>query len=231
MAFVPDPLNNLNQLMIAGFIVSFFGAFQDVATDGMAVDIIPTDQQARANGLMWGSKIVGVSIALALGTWLLNKYNFIIAMLTLSVIIGIIMLIPIFLRERPDEKITPWTKGKAAPETKNLQLDNWYSIFKSLFNVFSLLNSLLIALLLFISQGSFKYFGTLLPIFTVKELGWTNIEYTQYYSTAKLIGGIVGMIVGGILIEKFGKKTNVEYLFFWINTCNNGICFFKKLLG
>ncbi len=100
MAYVPDPLNNLNQLMIAGFIVSFFGAFQDVATDGMAVDIIPTDQQARANGLMWGSKIVGISIALASGSWLLNKYNFTIAMLTLSVIIGIIMLSPLFLRER-----------------------------------------------------------------------------------------------------------------------------------
>ncbi|MFZ1593427.1 MAG: hypothetical protein WAT27_15150, partial [Chitinophagales bacterium] len=41
MAFVPDPLNNLNQLMIAAFFVSCFGAFQDIATDGMAVDLIP----------------------------------------------------------------------------------------------------------------------------------------------------------------------------------------------
>ena len=29
MAYVPDPLNNLNQFMLAGFMVSFFGAFQD----------------------------------------------------------------------------------------------------------------------------------------------------------------------------------------------------------
>jgi MFS transporter, PAT family, beta-lactamase induction signal transducer AmpG len=36
MAYIPNPLNNLNQLMMAGFIVPFFGAFQDVATDGMA---------------------------------------------------------------------------------------------------------------------------------------------------------------------------------------------------
>ena len=65
MAFVPDPLNNLYQLMIAGFTVSFFGAFQDVATDVMAVDIIPIDEQARANGLMWGAKIMGTSFSLA----------------------------------------------------------------------------------------------------------------------------------------------------------------------
>ena len=227
MAYVPDPLNNLNQLMIAGFIVSFFGAFQDVATDGMAVDIIPIDQQARANGLMWGSKIVGVSIALALGSWLLNKYSFTTAMLTLSFMIGIIMLIPIFLRERQDEKILPWTSGKASAETKNLQLDNWAEIFKSLFQVFSLRNSLLIAVLLFLTNGSFKYIATLLPIFTVKELGWTNVEYSQYYATAKLIGGIVGMVLGGILIEKFGKKRMMNIYFSCFLMITFGFVFFK----
>ena len=55
MAFVPDPLNNIALLSAAGFAVGFFGAFQDVATDGMAIDIVPTDQQARANGYMWGA--------------------------------------------------------------------------------------------------------------------------------------------------------------------------------
>ena len=34
IGFVNDPLNNLNHLMIVGFCISFFGAFQDVATDG-----------------------------------------------------------------------------------------------------------------------------------------------------------------------------------------------------
>ncbi len=85
----------------------------------------------------------------------------------------------------------------------------------------------MIALLLFISQGSFKYFGTLLPIFTVKELGWTNIEYAQYYSTAKLIGGIVGMILGGILIEKFGKKRMLNIYFFGLLIITMVFVFFK----
>ena len=35
--------------MAAGFAVGFFGSCQDVATDGMAVDIIPVNQQAKAN--------------------------------------------------------------------------------------------------------------------------------------------------------------------------------------
>ena len=219
MAYVPNPLNNLNELMMAAFFVSFFGAFQDVATDGMAIDIIPIDQQAKANGLMWGSKTVGMSVSLALGSWILTQYNFTAAMLTMAVIISFTFLMPLFLTERQGEKLMPWTEGKASIETKKMQIDNWPSIFKCLYSVFTLRNSLIITILLFICQGSSKYIGTLLPIFTVKELNWTNVDYSNYYATAKLIGGILGMLIGGILIDKFGKKRmmNIYFLGFIIN--------------
>jgi len=49
IGFIADPLNDLSSLMISGFLISFFGAFQDVATDGMAIDVIPIPEQARAN--------------------------------------------------------------------------------------------------------------------------------------------------------------------------------------
>lgn len=52
IGFVPDPLNNMKWLMIAGFFINLFEAFQDVATDGMAIEVVPIDEQARANGLM-----------------------------------------------------------------------------------------------------------------------------------------------------------------------------------
>jgi MFS transporter, PAT family, beta-lactamase induction signal transducer AmpG len=213
MALVPDPLNNLNQLMLAGFVITCFVSIQDVATDGLAVDIIPEEQQPRANGLMWGSMIISISTSLAVGTWLLNNYGFTAAMLMPAAIICLIMFIPLFLRERKGEKIMPWSSGKASPESQKLQLSNWPVIFKSLYSVLSLRNSLLMILLIFISFGAFKYIGTLLPIFTVKELGWTNGEYSQYASTALLIGGICGMLFGGVLIEKFGRKRMLDSYF------------------
>ena len=213
MAFVPDPLNNLNFFMAAGFAVGFFGSFQDVATDGMAIDIVPVNQQAKANGLMWGAKIIGISASLAVGSWLLNKYGFKISILLLSITICMIMFIPLLLRERPGEKLLPWTKGTASPETQRMQLTSWTVIFKSLYSVFSLRNSLILAFILFVTQGSFNFIATLLPIFTVKALGWTNITYSQFFGTASLIGGIVGMLLGGILIEKFGKRRMMNIYF------------------
>ena len=228
MAYVPDPLNNLNQLMVAGFIVSFFGAFQDVATDGMAVDIIPENQQARANGFMWGSKIIGTSSSLALGSWLLNTYNFTTSILMLSIMIGIVMLVPLFLRERQCEKIMPWSSGTASPETKKMQLTSFASLFKSLYSVFSLKNSLLFALMIFITQGSYNYLDVLIPIFTVTELGWTNLDYSQIYATATLIGGISGMLLGGFLIDKFGKKRMMNIYFFCMIASTVILAFIKS---
>ena len=227
MAYVPDPLNNLNLFMAAGFAVSFFGAFQDVATDGMAIDIIPINQQARANGLMWGSKIIAISTTLALGTWLLNKYDFTTSILMLAAMIGIIMLVPIFLRERQNEKILPWTKGAASPDTKKMQLTSWGTIFKSLYRVCSLRNSVLLACILFITQGAFNYIATLLPIFTVKELGWTNVSYSQFYATSSLIGGIGGMLIGGILIDKFGKMRMINIYFLGMVLITAALAFLK----
>ncbi|WP_323027557.1 MFS transporter [Gelidibacter japonicus] len=217
MAFIPDPLNNLDTFMLAGFIVSFFGAFQDVATDGMAVDIIPPDEQARANGFMWGSKIIGTSASLALGSWLLNQYSYTVSIASLSGLVGTIMLVPIFLRERPGEKTMPWTAGTASLENKQLQLTNWKAIFKSLYSVFKLKNSLLLAIIGFLIAGSINYMDILLPIFTVKELGWTNLTYSQVFATTSVVGGIGGMLIGGLLVDKFGKKRMLNiYFFVWI---------------
>jgi PAT family beta-lactamase induction signal transducer AmpG len=227
MAFVPDPLNNLDLFMAAGFAVGFFGAFQDVATDGMAIDIVPISQQARANGFMWGSKIIGTSASLALGSWLLNKYGFSSAILMLSVAVCLIMIVPLCLRERPGEKLLPWTSGAATPETEQMHLTSWSVIFKSLYSVFSLHNSLLLALVGFMSLMAFNYIDTLIPIFTVQGLGWTDQAYSQFYATATLIGGISGMLIGGVLIDKFGKKTMLNVYFFLLIVLTTSLAFLK----
>jgi MFS transporter, PAT family, beta-lactamase induction signal transducer AmpG len=227
MALVPDPLNNLNLLMAAAFAVGFFGSFQDIATDGMAIDIVPIHQQARANGFMWGAKIIGTSASLAMGSWLINLYGFSFAILMLSVLVGLIMLIPLFSRERAGEKLLPWTAGAASPETKQMQLESWAIIFKSLFSVVSLRNSLLLGIILFIAQGSYNYISTLLPIFTVQALGWTNIAYSNFFATASLIGGIGGMLIGGIMIDKYGKKRMMNIYFFLLILLTCGLAFLK----
>ena len=215
-AFVPDPLNNLDVFLGAAFLVSSFGAIQDAAGDAMAVDVVPAHQQARANGYMQGSRMIGSSLSLVLCSWILNKYGFEASMLTLFFLVAIITIVPIVIREHKGEKILPFTHGKASETSQKLQISNWSVILKALFSVFRLRNSLLVVILLFITQGAYNFFETLLPIFAVKITGWTNVLYSQAFATADLIGGIVGMLAGGYLIEKFGKKRMINIYFLLI---------------
>lgn len=218
LAFVNDPLNHLDRLMMAGFLVSFFGAFQDVATDGMAIDIVPVNEQSRANGFMWGAKIMGTSGSLALGSYLIHDYGYQTAILTLSVFVLIIMMVPLLLRERRGEKFLPWTVGNTSPETQMEKLDKWSSILKSLSHVFRLRNSLFLALSLFFTNIALNFISTLLPVFTVKELHWTDVAYSQFYASSSLIGGLTGMLIGGFILERFGKKRVLHFCFIIICT-------------
>jgi PAT family beta-lactamase induction signal transducer AmpG len=206
IGLVHDPLNNLNGLMTAGFFISFFGAFQDVATDGMVIDVVPINEQARANGLMWGTKIIGTSLSVVIGTSLINILGFTTAISSLSIAVAFIILVPILFRERPGEKIMPWTKGEASKESKKAQLKSWKQIFKSLFKVIILPSTIVMGIASVINGTMYGLIDTLLPIFTIQELGWTNTSYSQVYSITTLVGGFFGMFAGGALVDFFGDK-------------------------
>ena len=213
IGFINDPLNNLSGLMIAGFFISFFGAFQDVATDGMVIDVVPINEQARTNGLMWGSKIVGTSLSLVIGTTLINMIGFTSAISSLSIAVGFIMFVPLCIRERPGEKLLPWTKGKPSKESKKAQLKSWKHIFKSIFKVIILPSTIFMGLASLIIGTMYGLIDTLLPIFTIQELGWTNTSYSEVYSITSVVGAIFGMFAGGALVDFFGdKKMIIIYL-------------------
>ena len=205
-AFINDPLNNLNTLMVAGFFISFFSAFQDVAVDGMAIDILPINQQARANGLMWGSKTIGISLSLAISTWIINTHGFSSAVLTLATAVMFIILIPICFRENAGEKIMPWTKGGTSKISLEKQMRSWSVIFKSLFKVFFLPTSLIMGVAVFINSIGTGIIDTLLPVFTIQEIGWTNSDYSQIMAIANIAAGVAGMFIGGALVDLLGKK-------------------------
>lgn len=205
LSFFPDPLNNLFLLMVLGFTNSFFTVIQDIAVDGMAVDILPAGQQARANGVMWGSKVVGKSLTAVSASWLLNNYGFSFAMIVFSLLVLLIFFVPVFLRERQGEKLLPWTKGRASATALALQLHSFKSIFKSLFKFFFMPISFLMGLAAFSSALGEGLIDTLLPIFTVQNLGWSNEDYSQIFAMANLISGVAGMFNGGALTDLLGK--------------------------
>ncbi len=210
MSLIYDPVNNLIWLSVLGFCVSFFEVTQDIAVDGMAIDILPVDQQARANGLMWGSKTLGISGSVAIGSWIMSSYGYFYAIVSFSFIVSLIILIPLFFRERPGEKLLPWTKGSKSEFSQQIQLHSWKTIFKSLIKVFFLPVSFIMGIAVFSIAMGRGLMDTVLPVFSVQNLGWTDTQYSQIFATANLISGILGMFVGGALIDFFGKTKMIS---------------------
>jgi PAT family beta-lactamase induction signal transducer AmpG len=68
---------------------------------------------------------------------------------------------------------------------------------------------------------------TLIPIFTVQALGWTDQAYSQFYATATLIGGIGGMLIGGMLLDRFGKIRMLNIYFFVLIVLATSLAFLK----
>ena len=227
MSLIADPLNNMSALMILGFIVSFFEVSQDIAVDGMAIDILPVDQQARANGLMWGSKTLGISASVAAGSWIMSHYGYFYAIVSFSLIISIIILVPLLLRERPGEKLLPWTKGEISKDAEKIQLHSWKTIFKSLFRVFFLPVSFMMGVAAFSFSVGRGLIDTLLPVFTVQELGWRDTQYSQIFATANLISGVIGMIIGGFLVDYFGKVKMISIYLVLLISLSLGMFFLK----
>lgn len=206
LALIDDPTASLGLLTAGFFVVSFFGAFQDVGTDGMAIDVIPIAQQARANGVMWGAKALGFAGAGAAGSVLINAVGFAAATLTLAAFVAAIMGIVVLVRERPDERVLPWTTGEASPTAEAVQLDGWRDIVASLFRAFALPTSLVAAGIGFLMGVSRGFTDALLPVFTVQDLGWADTEFSQLMATAGLVAGIIGMAIGGIITDRVGKR-------------------------
>lgn len=204
LAFVPDPLSNMVTLTAVVLSLHIFTMFQDIATDSLVIDVVPVEQQGKANSFMWGSKTIGISISIFIGSWLINNLGFSYAVLIMSVSVFFIMFVPLLLRERKGEKLLPWSEGKTSPDALYLQVDNWGKLFKSFKQVVLLKNTLLLLFAVFAAMAGLHFMRTMLPLFTIQELGWDNIFYSKIYSTSNLAGGIAGMFIGAFVIQRYG---------------------------
>lgn len=203
-SFIQDPLNNIFWVTAVALCVHVSVMFQDIATDSLVIDITPVEQQGKANSLMWGSKTIGTSFSLFVGSWLIIQYGFSNALIAMSVFVLAIIFVPLSLTERKGEKLLPWSKGSTSPESAFLIIDSWGKLFKSFLQVVLLRNTSLLLVAVFITMTAVHFMITLLPIFTIQELGWSSVFYSKIFSTYNLIGGVIGMAVGGLIIKRFG---------------------------
>jgi len=91
---VPGPLAAL--ILFANVFVSL----QDVAVDALAVDLLAENERGVANGLMYASSYLGTAIGGAGLGFIVSRYGIQAGLAGQALLLGLIMLLPIFIRER-----------------------------------------------------------------------------------------------------------------------------------
>ena len=103
-----DQLGILLALTFSSYLAT---AFQDVAVDGLAVDILEEPERAKANAYMGGGAILGIAAATAMSGYFLAQYGTTATFLSLAALFALIFCLIALVRERPGERLLPWTAG------------------------------------------------------------------------------------------------------------------------
>ena len=203
---IDNPFENLLLFLIATTF-SFGGtAVMDVAIDGMVVDIMTEEEQAKANGLMFGGKVFGTALAAWGSGWMFKNHGVSATFFAAGAATLLFGLIPLLLRERPGEKLFPWSEGRAAPESLAFKQESWREIGGNLLKVLRLSGSFIIIALILIVGSIQGTFDALIPVVTVQELNWESDQYSKIAGISKLIAGAIGMLMGGWLVNRLGHK-------------------------
>lgn len=206
LALLDDPVRHAGWFTAGAFAITLATVFQDVATDATAMDLVPPLEQGRANSIMWGSKTLGTAGAASLGAAVLAGFGFAALVLGAAGLLLTVLCFLILVRERPGERLLPWTRGAQSADAFAHRLDDWRSIFGELRRALGgrpaqrlVVLSLAIGLMVGMT-------GALAPLLMIKDFGWEQSDYAQFRSSLKLAAGLAGMLVGSFAIDRLGHR-------------------------
>ena len=215
MLLVPDLTNNISLLGALFFVYNVFTALQDVSTDALAVDVLQSHEFERVNSYMFTAKSLGGIIGGAgLGT-IIGIVGIRGAFLIQIPILIVIMMVPLFMRERPGEKRFPWDEGDAVemddePEDLDENVRGFAVIWGNIKTAFSVRSAQLgIAVSLMISLAFILI--PILPLLFLQELGWSQEEFNATKGGIILVVTMLGAMAGGELGRRFGGKSMLMY--------------------
>ena len=194
---------SLPLLTAAAALVNVFASVQDVAVDGMAIDVLPEDERGRANAFMgFGQTAARAGFGALCGT-LLTVSGIASGAFACAVTVGLIFVLAAVLRERPGERLLPWSSGEASP--RGVEQPRFFANIWHVARVFFLPMSLIAIAVEFLSRLRDGMAMVLFPIFATQEVGLTTEQYTWFEGAASF-GAAMVVVVLGPVIDRFGVK-------------------------
>lgn len=203
LMLIERPAEQVGLLMLIGMLINSFAATQDVAVDGMSIDLTPVREQGRLNAFMSFGKTIGWAATAAVTGVLLTNFGLATTALVASAVAALSLLVMLFVLEREGERTLPWTKGAAA--TVHRADTSFRAVFKELNKVLWIRTSLIVMAIMFFDGLVYGYGQALMPIAAVKLFGYTTAQWSQLVATMGLLGAVLALSIGP-LIDRMGAK-------------------------
>ena len=210
MLFIPNPSSDVTLIAWMFLVYNIFTSLQDVSTDALAVDVLKPHEMEKVNSYMFTSKTIGGIIGGAgLGT-IIGFVGIKGALLLQIPILLLIMLVPLFMNERPGEKMFPWSDGQGGKFEEEKDSRSFMEIVSSVKTAFSLRSTQLGIVLSLVMSISF-FLIPVLPLLFIRELDWDEARFNQTKGGLILVVTMLGYLVGGQLGKRFGGKSMIIY--------------------
>lgn len=200
--------------LLAGLAFAFnlCGAVNDVAIDGMAVDILPEEEREKVNGFMFGGQVIGISgTAIMTGAALVAGGMALAAILAAAVAV-VLTIIVTLLRERPGERLLPWTVGSASAECLARGHTKFLPILGQVLRGLVQWRTALFLAGYGLIASSAGMVDVVAPVFSVSELGWSSETFTNFSSISGFFVAVAVMLVIGPLCRRFDNR--ILFVFF-----------------
>ena len=210
---VDDPASDLETLGMFFLIHNIFAALQDVSSDALAVDTLSDEELPLANGLMFVAKGFGAMFAVLGLSRVLNDSGFHAALQVQIAVLGAIMMIPLFVRERPGDHMFPWSE--ASPEASSaddgdvMTFGEIVTAFRSAVSGSTAKMALVLCTIMWIGGGMGTGMGVIdfqWEFLFVDELNWEAQDFLDAKGLPVFLMTMLGFLVGGLLGSKFGSK-------------------------
>ncbi|MEQ8857962.1 MAG: MFS transporter [Pseudomonadales bacterium] len=187
------------------FFHNCFASLQDVATDALALDLLADRERGTVLGFMWASKLLGVTLGGAGLAIVIARTSFEAALAAQALLILAVCGLLIAVRERPGERLLPWSRGAAHIPAVHQE----FGLGPTLRNLMTALSTRTTFLLVLVAATAMVCEGLYDPLtteFFVQKLGWSAEEFATRQGTLGVTGEMIGALTGGYLASRFGGR-------------------------
>jgi PAT family beta-lactamase induction signal transducer AmpG len=213
LAMVAPTATEVFALTAFFFALNLCAVFNDVAVDGMTVDIVPHEERTTINGCMFAAQTLGISMSAFIAGQLLGSGQITLMAMLLAGFVAIASGFVSLFRERPGERLMPWSKGQPSAECQERQQDAWWPILKGLFKALLVPTTLIFLVGIGLSQATFTFTDAVAPTLAVQQLGWTSEQYSSFASAMSLLAAVIGAAATPFLVKFFGLRNTIFGLF------------------